>query len=84
MRNHCKASRPNPPNRPKAARTEKIGLKCPLCFETGTGAAVVEGDGAGVGMVVVVRCGAVVGGTEVVERLGAVVVVDSPGWVVVD
>lgn len=48
------------------------------------GAAVVAGDGAGVGMVDVVRCGAVAGGAVVVARFGAVMVVWPPGGVVVD
>lgn len=51
----------------------KRGLKCPLCLGAGSGAAVVAGDGAGVGMVVVVLGGAVLTGSVVVVRRGAVV-----------
>lgn len=59
------------------------GLNRPLWLGSGSAAAVVGVDVSGVGMVEVVRGGAVVGGA-VVEGRGAVVVAGRPGAAVVD
>ena len=98
VRTHWRSNRPIRLTKPSTASHVSRGLKLPEWLDVGWGGTVVVGAGAGVAMVVVVRCGWVVavvldvarrvvvvfGGAVVVVVEGAVVVVGGRVVVVLD